>query len=157
MIAGTPPWSRHRPLKKRFRWRFYSLGMNTSPSRPQRTAPHVAVTPQTHLASLCLAALICATASGMASASTPQEKIECTQAPRTQWMSEAQARKVFKADTYALVTFKISKGNCHEFYAVDHQGGVVEAYMHPVTGAQVRITRIPAPVQIHSNPEGVKP
>ena len=66
---------------------------------------------------------------------------------RTQWMSEEQARKLFKADTYALVKFKISKGNCHEFYAVDHQGGVVEAYMHPVTGAQVRITRIPAPVQ----------
>ncbi|HRK39303.1 MAG TPA: PepSY domain-containing protein [Burkholderiaceae bacterium] len=91
------------------------------------------------------AALMAAT--GVSHASTPQEKVECTQVPRTQWMSEAQARKLFKADTYALVKFKISKGNCHEFYAVDHQGGVVEAYMHPVTGAQVRITRIPAPVQ----------
>jgi hypothetical protein len=91
------------------------------------------------------------TASGMACASTPQEKVECTQAPRTEWMTEAQARKLFKASEYALVKFKISKGNCHEFYAVDHQVGVVEAYLHPVTGAQVRITRIPAPVQ-HPTP-----
>lgn len=91
------------------------------------------------------------TASGMACASTPQEKVECTQAPHTEWMTEAQARKLFKASEYALVKFKISKGNCHEFYAVDHQGGVVEAYLHPVTGAQVRITRIPAPVQ-HPTP-----
>ncbi|MBY0463415.1 MAG: PepSY domain-containing protein [Burkholderiales bacterium] len=129
--------------------------MHTPPRQPQRTAPHVSGTPQTHLASLYLAALMCA--SGMASASTPQEKMECTQAPRSQWMSEAQARKLFKAETYALVKFKISKGNCHEFYAVDHQGNVVEAYIHPVTGAQVRITRIPAPVQTHSNPQGVQP
>jgi len=56
--------------------------------------------------------------------------------------------QLIRADTYALVKFKISKGNCHEFYDVDHLGHVVEAYMHPVTGAQVRITRIPATVRL---------
>lgn len=131
--------------------------MNTPPSCPPRTAPQAANTPQPHFVSLCLAAVLCTTAFGVAHASTPQEKVECTQAPRTEWMPEAQARKLFKAETYALVKFKVSKGNCHEFYAVDHQGGVVEAYMHPVTGAQVRITRIPAPVPTHSIPQGVKP
>jgi hypothetical protein len=137
-------------------------------------APHTPYTAQAHMdlpparssgratrlrpvARWSLAIGLAAAATGMAHASTPQEKIECTQAPRTQWMSEAQARKLFKADTYALVKFKISKGNCHEFYAVDHQGGVVEAYMHPVTGAQVRITRIPAPVQNQTPIQGVKP
>lgn len=59
-------------------------------------------------------------------------------------MSEQQARAAFKAESYVLVRFKISKGNCHEFYAIGHDGGVTEAYIHPVTGATVRSTHIPA-------------
>ena len=68
----------------------------------------------------------------------------CTQAPRHTWLNEAQARTAFNASTYVLVRFKVSRGNCHEFYAVDAQGTVVEAYMHPVTGETIRSTRIPA-------------
>lgn len=111
------------------------------------------------LATANLAAWLCvvAASTGLAHASTPQEKVVCTQAPRDQWMSEQQARKLFKATDYALVKFKVSKGNCHEFYAVDHQGGVTEAYMHPITGAQVRITRIPAPNPIASTSSGAHP
>ena len=81
---------------------------------------------------------------GVAQASTPVEKIICTQAPRNTWMSEQQARAAFKAESYVLVRFKISKGNCHEFYAVDAQGTVVESYLHPITGEVVRSTRVPA-------------
>ncbi|MDY0105843.1 MAG: PepSY domain-containing protein [Giesbergeria sp.] len=77
-------------------------------------------------------------------ASAPTEKVVCTDTPRSQWMSEARAREIFGASRYVAVKFKISKGNCHEFYAVDAQGGVVEAYLHPVTGQEVRATRIPA-------------
>ena len=94
---------------------------------------------------------------GTAYASTPAEKVVCTQAPRSQWMTEAQARQLFRADTYALVKFKVSKGNCHEFYAVDHQGTVVEAYLHPLTGETVRLTRLPAPSLDPSNLKGVRP
>lgn len=78
-------------------------------------------------------------------ASSPTEKVFCTHAPRSQWMSEAQAREIFGAAHYVVVKFKISRGNCHEFYAVDAQGGVVEAYLHPVTGQEIRATRFPAP------------
>lgn len=84
-------------------------------------------------------------ASCVAYASPPIEKIVCTDAPRATWMSESQARAIFNAPAYALVRFKVSKGNCHEFYAVATNGDVVEAYLHPVTGAIVRQTRIPAP------------
>ena len=77
-------------------------------------------------------------------ASAPTEKVVCTDAPRSQWMSEARAREIFGASRFVVVKFKVSKGNCHEFYAVDAQGGVVEAYLHPVTGQEVRATRIPA-------------
>lgn len=77
-------------------------------------------------------------------ASAPTEKVVCTDAPRSQWMSEARAREIFGASRFVAVKFKVSKGNCHEFYAVDAQGGVVEAYLHPVTGKEIRSTRIPA-------------
>lgn len=81
--------------------------------------------------------------SGLAHASSPAEKVVCTRLPASQWMSEQQARERFNASRYLLVKFKISKGNCHEFYAVEHDGTVVEAYLHPVTGETVRMTRVP--------------
>lgn len=92
----------------------------------------------------CCGALL---VSAPAQASTPKEKVFCTNAPRSQWTSEAQARERFRAQDYVLVKYKISKGNCHEFYAVDAQGGVVESYLHPITGEAVRTTRIPAPAK----------
>ncbi|WP_066258602.1 PepSY domain-containing protein [Hydrogenophaga flava] len=78
-----------------------------------------------------------------AQASSPTEKVVCTDQPRAQWMSEQQARALFKAPSYLLVKFKVSKGRCHEFYAVEHDGTVVEAYLHPVTGEVIRMTRVP--------------
>lgn len=85
---------------------------------------------------------------GLAQASTPAEKVVCTQAPSSTWMTQAQAMKAFGAADYVLVRFKVSKGNCHEFYAVDRQGALIEAYRHPVTGEDVRVTRIPAPQRL---------
>ena len=78
-------------------------------------------------------------------ASEPQDRVICTDAPQSTWMSEAEARKRFRADQYLLVKFKISSERCHEFYAVEHDGSAIEAYVHPVTGDVVRMTRIPAP------------
>jgi hypothetical protein len=95
------------------------------------------------LAALCLALLVAS--GGPAKASTPGEKVVCTDLPRSQWLSEPQARERFKASAYLLVKFKISRGNCHEFYAIEHGGGIVEAYQHPVTGDMVRMTRVPPP------------
>lgn len=82
-------------------------------------------------------------------ASAPTEKVVCTQAPRHTWLSEPQARAAFNDSAYALVRFKVSRGNCHEFYAIEPSGAVVETYQHPVTGKAVRTTRIapPSPVQ----------
>lgn len=90
-------------------------------------------------------------------ASPPTEKVVCTDAPRAQWMSEQQARAIFDAPKYSLVRFKVSRGNCHEFYAVSANGDVVEAYLHPITGVIVRQTRIPAPSSISSTANGVRP
>lgn len=89
---------------------------------------------------LCCGALL---AAAPAQASSATEKVVCTDAPRTQWISEAQARERFHAQDYVLVKYKVSSGNCHEFYAVDAQGTVVESYLHPITGETVRSTRMP--------------
>lgn len=91
---------------------------------------------------LCCAAML-GSAPVYAQANTG--KIFCTNAPRSQWTTEAQAREQFKASEYVLVKYKVSSGNCHEFYAVDAQGTVVESYLHPITGKTVRSTRMPAP------------
>jgi hypothetical protein len=80
-----------------------------------------------------------------AQASAAKEKVFCTNLPRAQWISEAQARERFRAQDYVLVKYKVSSGNCHEFYAVNAQGTVVESYLHPITGETVRSTRVPAP------------
>lgn len=91
---------------------------------------------------------------GHAMASMPSEKVVCTQLPRSHWMSEQQARAAFDAPRYLLVRFKISRGNCHEFYAVEKDGTVVEAYRHPVTGETVRLTRVPPPTPAGPQPTG---
>ncbi|HEX5783998.1 PepSY domain-containing protein [Hydrogenophaga soli] len=85
-------------------------------------------------------------------ASQPTQQVVCTQAPPSTWMNEAQAREAFQADQYLLVKFKVSKGHCHEFYAVAHDGSVVEAYRHPVTGQTVRLTRLNATQVSSSQP-----
>ena len=82
---------------------------------------------------------------GPAWASEPKDRVICTEAPQSTWMSEAEARKRFQANKYLLVRFKISGEKCHEFYALEHDGTAIEAYVHPVTGEVVRMTRIPPP------------
>lgn len=94
-----------------------------------------------HTALWCMATAL----AGAAWASTPGEKVVCTDAPRSAWLNEAQARSLFDAQRYVLVRFKVSRGNCHEFYAIEPSGAVVESYQHPVTGQTVRSTRIPPP------------
>lgn len=87
-----------------------------------------------------------------AQASEPKDRVICTAVPPSAWMSETEARQRFHAEEYMLVRFKISSENCHEFYAVTHDGSVVEAYVHPVTGEVVRLTRIALPTHVAPKP-----
>lgn len=111
---------------------------------------------KTHVPSSCrrswlaLPTALCMALPTAGFASSITEKVVCTTAPRSTWLTEAQARAAFNADSYVLVRFKVSKGNCHEFYAIDAQGAVVEAYQHPITGAAVRTTRIAPSTSIHT-------
>jgi len=79
---------------------------------------------------------------GGAHASAPVEKLVCTQAPRSEWMPEAKIRQIFGDKDYQLAKFKVSSGNCYEFYAVHHDGSIVEAYYNPVSGEVMRYNRV---------------
>lgn len=91
---------------------------------------------------LAVGMIIGATAPGLAAASAPAEKIICTDAPKSSWLAEAKIREIFGAQNFALAKLKISRGNCYEFYAVDRNGAVVEAYYHPISGELVRYNRV---------------
>ncbi|MGB4117815.1 MAG: PepSY domain-containing protein [Polaromonas sp.] len=74
-------------------------------------------------------------------ASGPVESLVCTSAPRQKWVGESKIREAFGESAYAKVFFKISKGNCYEFYAIGKDGSIVEAYYDPVSMRPVRISR----------------
>lgn len=75
-------------------------------------------------------------------ASTPAEKIICTQAPRSEWLPEAKIKEIFDVNRFTMAKLKISRGNCYEFYAVHPDGSIVEAYYDPVSGKEIRYNRI---------------
>lgn len=77
-----------------------------------------------------------------AQASSPAEKLICTQAPRSEWMPEAKIRQIFGDKDYQSTKFKVSGGNCYEFYAIHHDGSIVEAYYNPVSGEVMRYNRV---------------
>lgn len=81
-------------------------------------------------------------AADVSHASPPSEKLVCTTAPRSAWMPEAKIREAFGEKDYTLVKFKVSRGNCYEFYAVHKDGGIVEAYFHPLSGEKMRFNRV---------------
>jgi hypothetical protein len=91
---------------------------------------------------LAVSMIIGTAVSGLATASTPAEKITCTDTPRSSWLPEAKIREIFGAQNFALAKLKVSRGNCYEFYAVDRNGMVVEAYYHPISGDVVRYNRV---------------
>jgi hypothetical protein len=83
-------------------------------------------------------------AAGAVHASPPSEKLVCTTEPRSAWMPEAKIREAFGDKDYAQVKFKVSRGNCYEFYAVHKDGSIVEAYFHPLSGEVMRFNRVSA-------------
>lgn len=91
-----------------------------------------------------LSLLFGVTASALIHASSPSEKVTCTQEPRSKWMPEAKIREIFGEKNFTLTKLKISRGNCYEFYAVSPDGSIVEAYYHPISGEKVRHTRVTA-------------
>lgn len=75
-------------------------------------------------------------------ASNPKDALKCTTAAKTTWVSEAKIREVFEEKKYTKVFFKVSRGNCYEFYAIGKDNSIVEAYYDPVTAEPLRFNRV---------------
>ena len=73
--------------------------------------------------------------------STAREKAveTCTQAPRSEWIDEAEMRLLAQHRGYRIKTFKVANGSCYEVYGFDRNNQIVEAYFDPVTTRLVRI------------------
>ncbi len=68
-----------------------------------------------------------------------RERLEdvCTQAPRSEWLPEAEMKLLAEYRGYRISRFKVANGSCYEVYGF--KGGVmVEAYFDPVTSKLVR-------------------
>jgi hypothetical protein len=62
---------------------------------------------------------------------------DCVANPKSEWKSEADARKKFEADGYKINRFKIS-GNCYEIYGFNKEGKKAEIYFDTKTLAIVK-------------------
>lgn len=70
-------------------------------------------------------------------ASSAWAKTQCTDQPKSKWMSETQFRQMAEARGYRIRKFK-QPGTCYEIYGTNHQGKKVEVYFNPVTGDPVK-------------------
>jgi hypothetical protein len=77
-----------------------------------------AMKPFTLAAVLCLAA---------AAPMTAWAGANCKANPKTDWMSEADAKAKLEAQGYKIAKFKID-GNCYEIYGTNKDGKKVEIY-----------------------------
>ena len=63
---------------------------------------------------------------------------QCTDAPKTGWLSEEAMKQKIAADGYTIEKFKVTAGNCYEIYGKDKNGQKAEVYFHPVDGSVVK-------------------
>ncbi|MCB1688573.1 MAG: PepSY domain-containing protein [Halioglobus sp.] len=66
---------------------------------------------------------------------------QCTDAPRSEWMTEEAMKQSLIEQGYTIDRFKVTKGNCYEIYGKDMQNVKVEIYFNPVTGEPVKERR----------------
>ena len=62
---------------------------------------------------------------------------QCTDAPKSEWMSEDAMKQELVDQGYTIDKFKVTDGNCYEIYGEDKGGVKVEIYFNPVDGEAV--------------------
>lgn len=61
---------------------------------------------------------------------------ECTDQPKSKWMSTTDVKARFEAQGYDVRKVKTG-GSCYEVYAKDKKGGKVELFVNPVDASVV--------------------
>lgn len=64
-------------------------------------------------------------------------KKDCTDQPKSKWMSEEVFKKMAQEQGYTINKFK-QPGNCYEIYGKNKEGKNVEVYFNPVDGSVVK-------------------
>lgn len=64
-------------------------------------------------------------------------KKDCTDQPKSKWMSEEVFKKQKEAEGYKIRKFK-QPGTCYEIYGTDKNGKNIEIYFNPVDGSIVK-------------------
>lgn len=64
-------------------------------------------------------------------------KKNCTNEPKSKWMSEADFKAKVEAEGYKISRFK-QPGSCYEIYGTNKDGQKVEIYFNPVDGSIVK-------------------
>lgn len=61
-------------------------------------------------------------------------KKNCTEEPKSKWMTEEAFKKKVTDEGYKIRKFK-QPGSCYEIYGTDKEGNDVEIYFNPVGGS----------------------
>lgn len=64
-------------------------------------------------------------------------KKDCTDQPKSKWMSEEAFKKMVQTQGYTIAKFK-QPGSCYEIYGKNKEGKNVEIYFNPVDGSIVK-------------------
>ncbi len=73
----------------------------------------------------------------LGSALAAHAKKDCTNEPKSRWMSEAEFKPKVEAEGYKISKFK-QPGSCYEIYGTNKEGKKVEVYFNPVDGSIVK-------------------
>lgn len=73
----------------------------------------------------------------LGSSSLALAKKDCTQEPKSKWMTEEAFKKKAEGEGYKIRKFK-TPGSCYEIYGTDKDGKDVEIYFNPVDGSIVK-------------------
>lgn len=66
-----------------------------------------------------------------------QAKKNCTEEPKSKWMTETEFKKKVETEGYKISKFK-QPGSCYEIYGTNKEGKKVEIYFNPVDGSIVK-------------------
>lgn len=66
---------------------------------------------------------------------------QCTDKPKSEWISENAMKQEIADEGYTIDKFKTTDGNCYEIYGKDKDGKKVEIYFSPIDGSIVKEKR----------------
>lgn len=74
----------------------------------------------------------------LAGCSVEETVVQCSTAPQSEWMDQAEFQGNLVSEGYEINDFKITQGNCYEIYGRNADGENVEIYFDPVDGSVVK-------------------